>query len=207
MFARMSIELTTPAGVTVEHRLIAHEQPVGLLVLLPGRGYTCDHPVLHYLRKAAADLGWDVLSVWYSFQAAPIPDEQVTLEGLAAEVDAVIREVLKRRYARVCIAGKSLGTLLAVQHAARCERLILLTPVGPAVFEVGWLPTLALIGTADPLYQPDVTAATEPNVEWQVLDGLDHSLEAPGDWARSLDALRAITQACVDFLSRGAAPA
>ena len=181
--------------------MIAHEHPVGLLILLPGRGYTCDHPVLHYLRKAAADLGWDVLSVWYSFQVASIPDDQITLEGLAVEVDAVIREVLKRRYARVCIAGKSLGTLLAVQHAARCERLILLTPVGTAAFEVAWLPTLAVIGTNDPLYQPDAISATEPNVEWRVLDGLDHGLEAGGDWSRSLDSLREITQACVEFLS------
>ncbi|MFN8449593.1 MAG: hypothetical protein U0521_13665 [Anaerolineae bacterium] len=63
MYTRMTIEVTTVAGVVVDHRLIAHEQPAGLLVLLPGRGYTCDHPVLHYLRKAAADLGYDVLSV------------------------------------------------------------------------------------------------------------------------------------------------
>ena len=72
MFRRLSIEVTTPSGVTVDHRLIAHDDPRGLLIMLPGRGYTCDHPVLHFLRKAAADLGYDVLSVWYSFQVAPI---------------------------------------------------------------------------------------------------------------------------------------
>ncbi|MFN8565312.1 MAG: hypothetical protein U0703_27645 [Anaerolineae bacterium] len=44
MYTRMTIEVTTVAGVVVDHRLIAHEQPAGLLVLLPGRGYTRDHP-------------------------------------------------------------------------------------------------------------------------------------------------------------------
>jgi hypothetical protein len=38
-------------------------------------------------------------------------------------------------------------------------------------------------------------------VRWLVLDGLDHSLEAPGDWARSLDALHTVIAACTDFLA------
>jgi hypothetical protein len=33
-----------------------------------------------------------------------------------------------------------------------------------------------------------------------ILDGLDHSLEAAGDWESSLDALAEITQACAEFL-------
>jgi hypothetical protein len=154
MAQRLTIEVTTASGVLVDHRLIAHDDPAGLLVMLPGRGYTCDHPALHYLRKAAADLGYDVLSVWYSFQIAPqvVSDDQVTLEGLAAEVDQAIREALKRGYKRMSIAGKSLGTPLAVLHAAQAESLILLTPVGASVLDVGAIPTLAVIGTADPLY-------------------------------------------------------
>jgi acetyl esterase/lipase len=201
MFTRLSIEVTTPSGVTVDHRLIAHDEPRGLLILLPGRGYTCDHPVLHYLRKAAADLGYDVLSVWYSFQVAAIPDDQVTMQQLAAEVDQAIREVLKRGYRHVMIAGKSLGTPLAVLHAQQAERLILLTPVGTAVQDAGSKPTLAIIGTADPVYDPDAINASAGSVEWLVLEGLDHGLEAAGDWATSLDALHQITAACVEFLS------
>lgn len=203
MFTRRSIEVTTPAGVTVDHRLIAHDDPVGLLILLPGRGYTCDHPVLHYLRKAAADLGYDVLSVWYSFQVASIPDDQVTMQQLAAEVDQAIKGVLQLNsgYKRVCIAGKSLGTPLAVLHAQQAERLILLTPIGTSVQDAGSKPTLAIIGTADPVYDPASINASRENVEWLVLDGLDHGLEAAGDWEASLDGLQQITQTCVEFLS------
>ncbi|MEO8393259.1 MAG: hypothetical protein ABI700_09725, partial [Chloroflexota bacterium] len=173
MSTRLSIEITTPSGVTVDHRLIAHDDPRGLLILLPGRGYTCDHPVLHYLRKAAADLGYDVLSVWYSFQVAAIPDDQVTIRQLAAEVDQAIREVLKRGYAHVMIAGKSLGAPLAVLHAHQAERLILLTPIGTSVQDAGSKPTLAIIGSADPVYDPDAINASRTNVEWLILEGLD----------------------------------
>jgi hypothetical protein len=33
-----------------------------------------------------------------------------------------------------------------------------------------------------------------------ILDGLDHSLEVPGDWETSLDSLAEIIAACVEFL-------
>ena len=201
MFMRLSIEVTTPSGVTVDHRLIAHDDPRGLLIMLPGRGYTCDFPVLHYLGKAAADLGYDVLSVWYSFQIASFPNDQVTMQQLAAEVEQAIGEVLKRGYKRVVIAGKSLGTPLAVLHASQAERLILLTPIGTSVQDAGSKPTLAIIGTADPGYNPDTVSASSENVEWLVFEGLDHSLEAAGDWDASLDALHTITAACAKFLS------
>ena len=198
----MSIEVTTAAGVVVDHRLIAHEQPRGLLAILPGRGYTCDHPVLHYLRKAAADAGYDVLSVWYSFQLAPEAEGQITMERLAAEVDQALGAALRRGYRRLCVAGKSLGTPLAVMQAQLhpVERLILMTPIGTAVQDAGRLPTLAIIGTADSVYQPEAVKSTGSSVEWLVLDGLDHGLEAAGDWAASLDGLARITQASVEFL-------
>ncbi len=92
-------------------------------------------PLLHYLRKAAADLGYDVLSVWYSFQVPPydyVPDQ-----ALKAEVDQVVAAAMQRGYQRVIVAGKSMGTPLAVRYADRADRLILLTPIGTAVPDAG----------------------------------------------------------------------
>ena len=200
MFQRMSIEVLTASGVRVDHRLIAHDTPDRLLIILPGRGYTCDHPVLHYLRKAAVAQGWDVLSVWYSYQVANLPDDAVTLEALAVEVDQAISAALKRGYASVCIAGKSLGTPLATLHTHQADKLILLTPIGTAALDTAGLPTLAIIGTADPVYNPEQINASGANVQWMIMDGLDHSLEASGDWESSLDALAEIIQACAEFL-------
>lgn len=202
MAQRLTIDVTTPSGLRVAHGLVAHDQPVGLLVMLPGRGYTCDLPLLHYLRKAAADLGYDVLSVWYGFQVAPPGmDVPLTYESLNAEIDLAVGEAMKRGYDRVLIAGKSMGTPLAALRAKWAERLILLTPIGTAALDTGTTPTLALSGTADPSYQPEQVHQAGANVKWLVLDGLDHSLEKPGDFAASLDALRTVTQACVEFLS------
>lgn len=199
MWQRQSLDITIPAGRTIQHGLVTHDQPGDLLVLLPGRGYTADMPLLHYLRKAAADLGYDVLSLWYSFQLPPY--EYVPDPALIAEIDQAIKAAMQRGYRRLIVAGKSMGTPLAVRYADRAERLILLTPIGTAAPDAGSKPTLAVIGTADSFYQPDQVKTSGANVEWLVLDDLDHGLEKEGDWSASLDALRQVTAACVKFLS------
>lgn len=195
------LETVTPDGLRIEHLLITHEQPRGLVILLPGRGYTCDYPVLHYLRQAAATLSYDVLSVRYSFQVMPQSGGEFSLDALAAEVDQVVAQVLQPGYERVIVVGKSLGTPLAVRYAAEAERLILLTPISTSVQDAGDKPILAVSGTADPSYQPELLEQVGANVRWIVLDGLDHSLEVRGDWVASLDALEQVTQACADFIA------
>jgi pimeloyl-ACP methyl ester carboxylesterase len=196
------IETVTPDGLRIDHLLITNEQPRGLVILLPGRGYTCDYPVLYYLRKAAVILNYDVLSVRYGFQVMPQGSgDAFPSDTLAAEVDQVVEQVLQPGYARLIVVGKSLGTPLAVRYAAQAERLILLTPIGTSVQDAGDKPILAVSGSADPSYQPEVVGLVGTNVRWIVLDGLDHSLEMRGDWEASLDALHQVTQACVDFIA------
>jgi phosphoglycolate phosphatase len=200
--AQSFLETVTPDGLRIEHLLITHDQPRGLVILLPGRGYTCDYPVLYYLRKAAVIVNYDVLSVRYGFQVMPQGSgDAFPSDELAAEVDQVVEQVLHPGYERVIVVGKSLGTPLAVRYAEQAERLILLTPIGTSVLDVGAKPTLAVSGTADPSYQPELLEQVGENVRWMVYDGLDHSLEVRGDWEASLDALHQVTQACVDFIA------
>src|SRR5512145_879276 len=119
----MSLEtLTIPVesrlGVTVPNQLLAHDPPsANLLVLLPGRGYTCNHPVLHYLRRAGIERGYDVLSIEYAFQVANRDLDADSLSSLPEDVMTAAQTVLPRGYQRVWIAGKSLGTPLAGELA------------------------------------------------------------------------------------------
>ena len=79
--------------------------------------------------------------------------------------------------------------------------LILLTPVAQATAFVGDIATLAVIGTADPMYDANLIAdETRPNVSWRVFEGLDHGLDKEGDWRGSISALADVTAACDDFL-------
>jgi acetyl esterase/lipase len=206
-----ALSVKTGSGVTTGHLFFAHDDPPSehLLVILPGRGYTRDYPLLYVLRQMAVALGYDVLSMEYSFQADPQATsfDRLGWDGLDAEVDQVLAALPRQDYTRICFAGKSLGTPLAVQqaqkHPAPEKLLLLLTPVANAVQMAGEeIATLAVIGTADAVYNAEIIEADvrRDNVTWWVFDDLDHSLEAKGDWQASLKALGEIMAICEDFL-------
>ncbi|MBL8117192.1 MAG: hypothetical protein JNJ78_06650 [Anaerolineae bacterium] len=201
------ISVPSTYGVTTRQRLTYHESgSENLLIQLPGRGYTTDYPVLYHLRIAAVQRGYDVLSVEYGFQAAHADFDPTHTPQLVEDVSRVIQTVRHRGYRRVCIAGKSLGTPLAVDAASAftglSRSLILLTPVGSSVQNTAGIPTLAIIGTADPLYAPEEIAAYEghPTLRWGVFEGLNHALEHRDDWQASLAVLPEIINLCLDYL-------
>ena len=210
----MTLKVDTAAGITVEHLYYHQERAPAekLLVVLPGRGYLASHPVLHYLQKMARSLGYDVLSVQYSFQVTSQASGGKTpgWEELTDEANRAICSLPRQNYGHVCFAGKSLGTPLAVTLAqnspAQDTRLLLLTPIANAVESAGEIPTLAIIGTADAAYNADTVAADadRPNITWRVFEGLNHGLEAADnirdDWRTSVNALVDIIAACEDFL-------
>ncbi len=204
-YETQTLRTITSNGVEVHHVFVKQSTPSQrLLVILPGRGYTCEHPVLYFLRRAAAEQGYDVLSITYSFQVQP--DTFVTM-NLPSEVDAALRLVNPDAYSHVVFAGKSMGTPLAVARGlnsmAEDVRLILLTPIGDAVDDARDLPTLAIIGTNDRYYDAESIAATEmrSNVTWRVMTGLNHALEDKNSWERTIAVLQEIVGVCARFLS------
>jgi hypothetical protein len=200
-----SIDVTTAEGVALRHTLSYHNNPISnrLLVLLPGRFYFTSSPALYYLGRAGLSAGYDLLPVTFGFQAAP---ERIDGTGdLLGEARAAVSRALERGYGQVCLAGKSLGSpvaaALAQELAAKQVSLILLTPVAGAASFVGDVRTLAVIGTADPMYDAQAIAdETRANITWRVFDGLDHGFDKEGDWRGSIAALADITAACDDFL-------
>ena len=198
------VEVQSGAGVTIPNAFIYHKPAASkLMILLPGRGYTCDHPVMHYTRRVALDKGYDVLSLQYGFQITGRDSDRAYVWD---DVWQAATPVLEGGYEHLCLVGKSLGTPLAAQLAREVAHesvsLILLTPVAGAVEAAGDHRTLAVIGTADHFYQPETVEATagQPNIAWQVLEGLNHALEAPGDWQLSIKALDNVINACYAFL-------
>ncbi len=205
-----SIQAEGLQGITVVSPLVHHESSSKLLAILPGRGYTGDSPALHYLRKVALGLGYDVLTVVYSFQYAPgvIQFSGQNWRDLMPEVDQAIRKGLERGYGKLTLVGKSLGTPLAAEWAQRSPvpetDLILMTPVYDSAKNAGSVRTLAVIGTYDAFYDAKAIAedSARPNLKWHVMEGLNHGLEYEEDWAGSLRALREIMAVCEAFLKR-----
>lgn len=205
-----TVKVQSQVGTTVHNLFMYHDAPAStkLMVMLPGRGYSCDHPVLYYVRRMAIKQGYDVLSVEYGFQAAHLELSVQNTPYLQDDVWQAVTAVLQQGYKQFCIVGKSLGTPLAAELAKTIEAadmaLILLTPIGGAFQGLGRIRTLAMIGTDDPLYSPEIVTAlkSDPNIEWQVFDGLNHSLEVKGDWKASIAALERVITACEAFITR-----
>ena len=200
-----TIQVQSLAGVTIHNPFVYHDDPrsTRLMVMLPGRGYNCDYPVLYYLRRAAITHGFDALSVEYGFRAAHLDLDVHMTTYLQDDVSQAVAPVLQRSYDQVYIVGKSLGTPLAAELVKTVHvkdlSAILLTPIGGAFEGMDTIRALAVIGTDDPLYSPDMVAAF-PNIQWRVFDGLNHSLEVKGDWKASITALGEVIAACEGFL-------
>ena len=203
------IPIQSRFGVTTHNTLLRQESGSDkLLIMLPGRAYTCDFPMFYYLRSAAVQQGYDVLSVEYGFQAAHTTFNPPQAPDLVADINDTVQPILARKYKHIVVAGKSLGTPLAANLARSISgssvSLLLLTPIGDSTKGIDDIRTLVVIGTADPVYSAEDIAKFEghPNVKWRVFDDLDHGLEVTDHWRESVAVIPNIIEACAEFLGQ-----
>jgi len=199
-----AIPVESYAGVTIQNQL-AGEGSQRLVVLLPGVGYTVYSPLFHYLRTIILSKGDDVLSVKYGFQVAQTDYSPMNQAEITAESQKAIEGALSRGYDDLVIIGKSLGTPMAAvfaNHFKQCSKLLLLTPIQKCHDMVERTPTLAIIGTEDKWYNE--TAINDSMlVNWKIYEGLNHSLEVPGNAIASIQVMQIVMQACSYFLYDG----
>ena len=204
-------------GETVPNRFLRPEGAIDhLAVLLPGFGYTLDMPLFYYAENLLLKRGSDVLRVEYAynkhpeFQTLPAPERH---RWLLADTTAAWRAALgQRAYKRVVLIGKSLGTL-AMGH-------LLTAPDPPASMGAVWLtpllaeeplrqqirryggPSLFVIGTADPHFDPVVLEEMQVATigEAVVVRNADHGIDIPGDPIASIRAVERVVAALSRFL-------
>jgi predicted alpha/beta-hydrolase family hydrolase len=174
-------------------------------------------PLFYYAEHLLLERGWDVLRVEYvyhkrlEFQTLPKPEQH---RWLLTDTTAAWRAGLGQRpYERVVLIGKSLGTL-AMGH------LLTLTDPPPIVGAV-WLtplltqerlrqqiqqyggPSLFVIGTADPHFDPVVLEMMQVATigEAVVVRNADHGMDIPGDPIASVRAIERVVEALGRFLA------
>jgi hypothetical protein len=176
--------------------LLREGDPARCAVVLPGVAYFSQAPLLWFAREAAQARGWSVLEVT---ERAPRGEEPFAWMGdrAARALDAAEAET-------VAVIGKSLASAAAPLVAERGLPAVWLTPLlnRPEVvraLEAGAAPAL-LVGTpADPTWGEGTVPCGPEVLE---LEGLDHSLQVPGDPLASLDVLRWVTEGIGEFLRR-----
>ena len=177
---------------------------VGRCVVLPGRQYTPEGPLLFFAAQAVLARGWDVRQLWWDAPERGSDADEIA--WVADQLDAA----LDGYDGRVLVVAKSLGTLAAARAAERGYDAAWLTPLltDPAAVE----PLLTypasqfvLIGESDPFLSHDVLAALPG--ERLVVPG-DHILRVPGDVAAMVASHEQFVRAFDAWLATlGASPA
>jgi predicted alpha/beta-hydrolase family hydrolase len=188
-----------------------------LAVLLPGLGYTLDMPLFYYAEHLLLKQGWDVLRVEYAYHRHPefgtLPQAEQR-QWLLEDATAAFRiGVARQPYGHVALVGKSLGTL-AMGHLLTLPdrpdaamRAVWLTPLlgverlREQITRYGG-PSLFVIGTADPHYDPAILDALQAATAGDavVIVNADHGMDIPGDPAASVRGLEQVVAAMTRFI-------
>ena len=157
----------------------AEATSIGRCIVLPGRQYTPEGPLLFFAVQAALMRGWDVRQVWWEAADRGSLATADEMNWVGDQLDAA----LSGYTGRVLIVAKSLGTLAATRAAAKG-------------YDAAWLtPLLTDSDAAKPLLsypasQFVVSGSSDPYLSREVLDELpgtslvvpgDHILRVPGD--------------------------
>ena len=170
----------------------------GLCVVLPGRQYTCDAPLLFFATHTLLAHGWDVRHVWWE---APGRDS-LTVADEVAWVEAELAAALEGYDGRVLVLGKSLGTLATAAASDRAYDAVWLTPLltepSLAAAHAAYAGRqLVVIGDADPYLDRDVLASLPGR---QVVVPGDHVLVSPGEPLATVDSHRQVVAALDTWL-------
>jgi hypothetical protein len=177
--------------------------PVGLAVILPGRGYPPAAPGCAYAGYVLRAAGWRVRDVWWD----PPANYSMSVAGEVAWVGDQLASATAGAEGPVFVVGKSLGTYAARLAAERAYPAIWLTPVltlAEVVDRIRANPSRQLVvgGTADQLWDSDVAASLAASgCDVLQLDGIGHGLIDPSDAVRSAEVLVEITRAMARFVA------
>jgi hypothetical protein len=178
--------------------LLHENDPDRCVVVLPGMQYSTQAPLLWFAREVAVARGWSALEVVDS-----LPEGE---EPFARARDRARRALdhAGGRASDVVVIGKSLASGAAGLVADRGLPAVWLTPLlneRRVADDLSRAPRPALLigGSADETWAPDALADSGL-LQVVQLDGLDHSLQRPGEPRASLEALRAVAERVDRFL-------
>lgn len=183
-----------------------------LAVILPGRGYGPQGPVLHLPRLILEQVGATVAVIEYPLDDGALPEDgqwDRFHESVHAQVDALLAEYHPHR---LTFVAKSLGTIALAgldveRHLGDLVEAVWLTPLwGRDEVRHGALHlairSLVVAGGADPMHHAERHDEVCHTIEAAslIIPDADHSLEIPGDVNRTLVAYGALTGAVERFI-------
>ena len=184
-----------------------------LAVLFPGIGYTPDRPLLHFTRRIAADLCYEIRPLPYTGFPSNVRGDREKMiacfELALTQAKEMLSDVDWAVYDDILFIGKSVGTIvaaaLAAQNAARPRiRQVIYTPLEDT-FSFPIRDGIVFTGSEDPWVGGSASRipalCRERGLPCSVIPGGNHSLET-SNWADDLAQLRDVLQKTEQYIRR-----
>lgn len=176
-----------------------------IVVLFPGRNYSCDKPLLYYAGKVFEKRGYEVVNLTYNSR---LKGNKNDITGLIEEAKVYVLEELNKidfsLYEDVVFVSKSMGTALA----GYCEfeknirvRHIFLTPVQDGMMYMRRGKCIVVSGKEDTFLDSKKLKiyCVEQDVALKQFDEVGHSLEHPDDMNKTFAILMVIIRMYREF--------
>ena len=182
-----------------------------LAIVFPGIGYTSDKPLLHYARRIAAELGYEVRLISYTgFPKKILGDREKMAESYRiakSQTKAQLAKIDLSRCDDLLLIGKSIGTILAAKLADKSSadrvRLVLYTPMEDT-FRYSLKNAVVFTGSEDPWVggaESRIPAlCEEKQIPCFVIPGANHSLEC-GSVLQDIHTLHGVMEETIRFLA------
>ncbi|MBP2001468.1 putative alpha/beta-hydrolase family hydrolase [Paenibacillus shirakamiensis] len=197
------ITLSSKWGTEIRQKLYQLDgESKSLVVLFPGKYFSCDRSPLYYAGVAARQQGMDVLKLEYGYQVARVELDLKDLPDVIEECMEAIQAVAEA-YNNLIFVSKSLGTLIAGEIECRIQMTIhniYLTPLHATLPYINDAKGMIIYGTQDPEFESVSVDAIIPSAERRVIaiEGADHALERETVQG-SLDVLQFLVTTYTEF--------
>ena len=180
-----------------------------LAVVLPGAGYTCKQPLLHYATQVLLQKNFPVLSIDQVYADNPTWVNLDTMEAALKVVEEdckVLFPSIKEKFKQEIhtVLGRSLGTYMIAcaleSQALTAKQIVWQTPSLNGKWNVikkCGIRGFCIIGTADERYE---TARPHLSETTLVIENADHAMEIQGDPLRSIEILVQVTRATAEWI-------
>ncbi len=176
-----------------------------LLVLWPGRNYSCDKPLLYYAGKVFEKRGYEVIRLTYNQKLKGDKDD---IAGLIDESRQYVAEELQKidfsLYKDIVFISKSMGTALAGYFEKKLgifARHIFLTPVKEAFPYMRMGKCIVVSGKEDKILESRKLKiyCVEQDIPLKQFDEVGHSLEHPDDINKTFAILMVLIRLYKEF--------
>ncbi|TCM96263.1 hypothetical protein EV294_105128 [Paenibacillus sp. BK033] len=179
----MKLEMiTVPSywGTDLKQKLISvQERNHKLVVLFPGKNYSCELPLLYYAGNTALQYHNDLFIMEYGYQAARTGLDMKDLSRVVEECLDSIQKIIDN-YNEIIFISKSMGTIVAGEVYRSLQRKIKHIYLTPLVDTIPFLNTsegIVIYGGNDPYFTREHALKMKSNQRAFEIPNADHGLE------------------------------